>query len=309
MAEGWEGDKFGDASDGVSEYWNKAAATFHQTITLPAGDYKLTVVALQRTDMAGVVYAGDAQKTIAQATTAEANNRGQAAAWFNAGNGVNEIKFTMAEAGEIEIGLITDNTTGDHWTVWQSFKIEKLAPVPPVAFTVTPNIASGTQAEFTTVEAGSALKLTVSTENLEANGYNPEDITLNIATIFASRWSDKGFAMGTNENPPYMKENIALPLAEEVTLAEDIFGTDYPFIQSITLRGISLMKGEEQIAAINELIVIRFIEVYENGAPVGIKAIATEGEKADIYDLSGRKVEKVQRGGIYIINGKKVSMK
>ena len=106
-----------------------------------------------------------------------------------------------------------------------------------------------------------------------------------------------------------MKENIALPLAEEVTLAEDIFGTDYPFIQSITLRGISLMKGEEQIAAINELIVIRFIEVYENGAPVGIKAIATEGEKADIYDLSGRKVEKVQRGGIYIINGKKVSMK
>ena len=174
VAEGWEGDKFGDASDGVSEYWNKAAATFHQTITLPAGDYKLTVVALQRTNMAGVVYAGDAQKTIAQATTDEANSRGQAAAWFNAGNGVNEVKFTMAEAGEIEIGLITDNTTGDHWTVWQSFKIEKLAPVPPVAFTVTPNIASGTQAEFTTVEAGTALKLTVSTENLS------ESITINV---------------------------------------------------------------------------------------------------------------------------------
>lgn len=309
VAEGWEGDKFGDASDGVSEYWNKAAATFHQTITLPAGDYKLTVVALQRTDMAGVVYAGDAQKTIAQATTAEANNRGQAAAWFNAGNGVNEVKFTMAEAGEIEIGLITDNTTGDHWTVWQSFKIEKLAPVPPVAFTVTPNIASGTQAEFTTVEAGSALKLTVSTENLEANGYDPKDISLKVGTIFASRWSDKGFAMGTNERPPYMKNDIVLPLADEVTLADDVFGTEYPFIQSIRITDLSLVKGEEPIAAINEMIVISFIEVYENGKPVGIKAIATEGEKADIYDLSGRKVEKVQRGGIYIINGKKVSVK
>ena len=309
VAEGWEGDKFGDASDGVSEYWNKAAATFHQTITLPAGDYKLTVVALQRTNMAGVVYAGDAQKTIAQATTDEANSRGQAAAWFNAGNGVNEVKFTMAEAGEIEIGLITDNTTGDHWTVWQSFKIEKLAPVPPVAFTVTPNIASGTQAEFTTVEAGSALKLTVSTENLEANGYNPKDISLKVGTLFAGRFSDKGFATGTNERPPYMKNDIVLPLADEVTLADDVFGTEYPFIQSIRITDLSLVKGEEPIAAINEMIVISFIEVYENGAPVGIKAIATEGEKADIYDLSGRKVEKVQRGGIYIINGKKVSMK
>ena len=309
VAEGWEGDKFGDASDGVSEYWNKAAATFHQTITLPAGDYKLTVVALQRTNMAGVVYAGDAQKTIAQATTDEANSRGQAAAWFNAGNGVNEVKFTMAEAGEIEIGLITDNTTGDHWTVWQSFKIEKLAPVPPVAFTVTPNIASGTQAEFTTVEAGTALKLTVSTENLEANGYDPKDISLKVGTLFAGRFPDKGFAMGTNERPPYMKNDIVLPLADEVTLADDVFGTEYPFIQSIRITDLSLVKGEEPIAAINEMIVISFIEVYENGKPVGIKAIATEGEKADIYDLSGRKVEKVQRGGIYIINGKKVSMK
>jgi len=42
---------------------------------------------------------------------------------------------------------------------------------------------------------------------------------------------------------------------------------------------------------------------------VGIKNVKSVQNAGTIYDLSGRKVEKVQRGGIYIINGKKVSMK
>ena len=181
--------------------------------------------------------------------------------------------------------------------------------IAPVKFAVVPNIESGTQTEFTIVETGTALKLAVSVENLEANGYDPKDISLKVGTLFAGRFSDKGFAMGTNEMPPYMKNDIVLPLADEVTLADDVFGTEYPFIQSIRITDLSLMKGEEPIAASEEMIVISFIEVYENGKPVGIKAIATEGEKAEIFDLSGRKVEKVQRGGVYIINGKKVSVK
>ena len=38
----------------------------------------------------------------------------------------------------------------------------------------------------------------------------------------------------------------------------------------------------------------------------GVNALATDGT---IFDLSGRKVEKIQRAGIYIVNGKKVSVK
>ncbi|MBO4907128.1 MAG: discoidin domain-containing protein [Bacteroidaceae bacterium] len=128
--DGWEGTDFGTASNGVSEYWNKAAAEFHQTINLPAGSYKLTVVALQRTDMTGYVYAGDAQTVIAQVANTEVNNRAEAATWFAAGNGVNVVKFTVAEAGDITIGLKADEATGDHWTVWQSFKLEIAAPEP-----------------------------------------------------------------------------------------------------------------------------------------------------------------------------------
>ncbi|MBQ7470859.1 MAG: chitobiase/beta-hexosaminidase C-terminal domain-containing protein [Prevotella sp.] len=123
---GWEGETFGDSSNGVSEYWNKAAVGFHQTITLPAGDYKLTVVALQRTGMKGYVYVDENKTEIAGVGNPPVNNRAQAAAWFAEGNGINEIFFKTEEAGDHTIGLTTDDTTGDHWTVWQSFKLEKI---------------------------------------------------------------------------------------------------------------------------------------------------------------------------------------
>lgn len=41
---------------------------------------------------------------------------------------------------------------------------------------------------------------------------------------------------------------------------------------------------------------------------VGIRDMQLDG-KAEIYDLNGRKVSKIQRGGIYIVNGKRVAVK
>ncbi|MBR4242713.1 MAG: DUF4859 domain-containing protein [Bacteroidaceae bacterium] len=127
---GWEGTDFGTASDGVCEYWNKSGADFHQAIEIPAGVYRLTAVALQRTGMSGVIYAGEHSVEIAQASSAEANSRSQAANWFAAGNGVNEIFFETTEAGPITIGLTADNANGDHWTVWKNFKLEMIADIP-----------------------------------------------------------------------------------------------------------------------------------------------------------------------------------
>lgn len=124
VAKDWEGDTFGDSSDGVSEYWNKSGADFHQTVNLPAGTYRLTVVALQRTGMTGTVYAGEDKTVIAQVGNPPVNSRSQAATWFNEGNGKNYVYFTVAEAGDVTIGLTADATTGDHWTVWKSFALD-----------------------------------------------------------------------------------------------------------------------------------------------------------------------------------------
>lgn len=49
--------------------------------------------------------------------------------------------------------------------------------------------------------------------------------------------------------------------------------------------------------------------VFDFGSVTGIEGATTDnGEKAEIYDLSGRRVAKAQKG-IYIINGKKVIIK
>lgn len=127
---GWEGTNFGGSSDGVCEYWNVSPAEFHQAINLPAGIYKLTAIALTRTGMDGKIYAGDNSVNIATVESGTVNSRAQAANWFAAGNGVNEVFFQMEDAGEITIGLIADETSGDHWTVWKNFKLEMIADIP-----------------------------------------------------------------------------------------------------------------------------------------------------------------------------------
>lgn len=119
----WEGTDFGTASDNVVEYWGQSGADFHQTLAnLPAGSYRLTVIAVQRTNMKGTIYAGEKRTLIAE--DGVVNSRSDCAQWFNAGNGVNTVYFTLADAADVTIGLTADATTGDHWTVWKGFKLE-----------------------------------------------------------------------------------------------------------------------------------------------------------------------------------------
>ncbi len=178
---GWEGDGAGNASNGVAEYWNQAAAGFYQTITLPAGDYKLTVVALQRENRKGFVYAGDNQTAIVGVNSDTANGRDTAAAWFAAGNGKNEVNFTMEETGNIKIGLQADGSTADYWTVWQSFKLEKLAPkATTYAINFAADIANGSieakidGAVVTEAEAGATVTLVAT----PAEGYELDALTV-----------------------------------------------------------------------------------------------------------------------------------
>ena len=43
--------------------------------------------------------------------------------------------------------------------------------------------------------------------------------------------------------------------------------------------------------------------------PESIAEIANEGAVKAIYDITGRKIENITKGGIYIIDGKKVLVK
>ena len=214
LPKGWEGDTFGDSSDGVSEYWNKAAASFHQTINLPAGSYKLTAVALQRTDMTGYVYAGEKQTTIVGVESSVANSRAQAAAWFAAGNGENEVWFTLDEAADVEIGIKADEANGDHWTVWQSFKLEK-AIIPEVVLNApTFNAEEGTQAEPNILPARSTLKINFSADNLDANDLNADDLKVKVTVMVTGDLPENAMSMGSTTAHRVLGETFYIPLGE-----------------------------------------------------------------------------------------------
>ena len=77
------------------------------------------------------------------------------------------------------------------------------------------------------------------------------------------------------------------------------------------LDAVTVMAGEEPVTVTDNTFVMPAADVTISATftiPVGINALSAEGN-AEIFDLSGRKVSKVQRGGIYVINGKRVAVK
>lgn len=113
-----------DAGNKVAEFWNKSAATIKQTITLPAGAYRLTAIAHQRTGMTGTLQVDDKTTILVQVSSSITNGRAASNTWFNNGNGANTIIFKVDEQKDVVIGITTDASTGDHWTVWRNFKLE-----------------------------------------------------------------------------------------------------------------------------------------------------------------------------------------
>ncbi|MBR5062028.1 MAG: hypothetical protein IKX24_07790 [Prevotella sp.] len=113
-----------DPGNDNAEFWQRSGYSLRQTIhNLPAGVYMLRAIAMTRTDYESFLAAGDVSMKIATVDAGEVNNRAQANAWFNAGNGVNDLTFMQEAEGDVEISLTADKTAGDHWTVWRSFQL------------------------------------------------------------------------------------------------------------------------------------------------------------------------------------------
>ena len=228
----WEGTDFGTKSDGVCEYWGVSGADFHQTVSLPAGTYRLTVVALQRTGMTGVVYAGENKTTIAQVSNSVVNNRGQAATWFNAGNGKNYVYFTLAADADVTIGLTADASVGDHWTVWQSFKLDTfqesiaasyLAP----GFTTLVESAQATHddAEYANVtgEERTALETAIAASPSTVAEYEAAvDALNNAVAAFTAAKTNYDLYVAEKVNAERISSTITSSITEPTTAAEAV---------------------------------------------------------------------------------------
>ena len=124
----------GDSSSGVGEFWTKFGYTLKYTINnLPGGVYRFKCVAMTRTGMTGKFFVGNDSVNIATVASSSVNDRAAAATWFNADddgdgvtNGTSYITVVLPTDTTISIGLVSEPSTGDGWTVWREFGIESL---------------------------------------------------------------------------------------------------------------------------------------------------------------------------------------
>ncbi len=157
-----------DKANNNAEFWNQKGYSINQTVSLPAGDYKLTAIAFTRTDKVATLAAGEASMAIATVASSEVNNRTQANTWFNAGNGVNVLDFTVAEAGDVTISLTADNASADYWLVWRSFKLEIAAAYNPCVGSKSVDVERYPSGSWETVVAVSADDVAAAAEALGA---------------------------------------------------------------------------------------------------------------------------------------------
>ena len=130
------------------EIWNRSGGKISQVITIPAGVYRLTVQAYTRTGMKATLAAGNDKMYIATVGSDEVNNLGTADGRFNNGDFVNQLLFATAEDGEVEISLTADDTTGDHWLAWRSWKLESLGSGVDSYKYLSQNLSEGWEEEF-----------------------------------------------------------------------------------------------------------------------------------------------------------------
>ncbi len=152
------------------EYWQVSAGTTKQTLSnLPKGAYTLTAIAYTRDNMTATLYAGE--NTVKLVGCGSVNDRTQGSNWIAAGNGVNTLDFTLNEATEsLEIGLIADNTTGDHWMCWRSFSLIYYGdPINLAKANLDKAVTAANTVDKTTIPAAAYAKIKEAVETNEGS--------------------------------------------------------------------------------------------------------------------------------------------
>ena len=134
-----------------------------------------------------------------------------------------------------------------------------------------------------------------SLDEADVYGYNPttQELISNYAAFDGWRNADGDFQNWTG--------NATVPACVKYTDGRTYLCYNINGVEPQTIKCYWAFATETKAV----LVEISFIYVEGDG----INGINTAGQNATIYDLSGRKIQKIQRGGIYVINGKKVAVK
>ena len=324
---GWE-------PDFVYEVWHAGETEMSQTIEgLPAGKYIATVQGYYRDgDNAGdfnyqgdrqeaYFFAGDAQALLPN-IGAEADNyplrgndagghgivpdsREDAAAYFGAGLYKVSVETTVGADGKLKIGAYKSANVPNDWMVLDNFRltyvgnpVDATIPAAGYATFVAPGyidaIPEGVEAFAAKVMDGYV--------HLEPVSAIPTDEAV---VLKGAEGTYKFNILNVEAN--LVLDNDLVAAKEEVTAD----GSQYILAELEDQVGFAKATPETKIAAGKGYLVIsagvKAFYPFGEDAETAIESLTptlSEGEGV-VYDLSGRRVNKAQKG-IYIINGKKV---
>lgn len=316
---------------GFAEVWN-ATGAYTQTIgkaNLPAGIYKVTVQGYERrkaNDAATALYAAgyNLVSTFLSANGEQVRftdwndvdgkptNTGGAVTAFGKGEAVNTVYVYLDGNTDLNLTVRKPNYIWDCWMIMNNFTLTRYEQAEATmaiggakyATFVAPfdvTIPSGVTAYTVDAVAGDALTMTEVTggtidDNTPVVVYSESAVNETFKGKTIDGTPEEGLLVGTYER-------IAAPNGKYV-LQNGTEGVGFYLVDtSVATPYVPANRAYLNYSGNN---VKAF---FFGGGEDAIKSVFDGVAAGEIYDLSGRKVAKMQKGGAYIVNGKKVIVK
>ena len=276
--------------DGVHYYYSSCdAPEFTLTDEVPVVDAtnaKITNATIVRNNPNGIVY-------LAEGSTADNGNNivvnGTCANLvLTDGHTFTATKNFEATNATYEMTAIAASTDKSFGTIMLPFAINSL-PNGAKAYSLENNVVWGEDIHATEVSSIAANTPTIVT----AKGTYAAN---NVAIAATESSYENGQLVGTYKSMEAIENSYVLQKHDD-RVAFYLVNNTKPTVKPFR----AYIKPQTTNAK-------QFIKVVFDGEATGIKEITSDNTKAEIFDLSGRRVAKAQKG-VYIINGKKVIKK
>ena len=206
---------------------------------------------------------------------------------------------------EAEGHFLASDANMDYALTYNSFSAFAGLRLERVGTTLPVHIGDGGTASFwSPVEYSVPEGVTAYSVKIVNNMARLTKITTNVPKntavfLYGPASSDVNLTVVPDGQTPALQDNILKGGATATTLEGTAF--------MLKKNGTGLVKVDGAVPAFKAYFTATKAQVREllDRGLTGVVSVATEAEDAPVYDLSGRRVQKTTKGGVYVTNGKK----
>ena len=210
-------------------------------------------------------------------------------------------KYTFDGGGH----FLASDANMDYALTYNSFSTFAGLRLERVGTTLPVHIGDGGTASFwSPVEYSVPEGVTAYSVKIVNNMARLTKITTNVPKntavfLYGPASSDVNLTVVPDGQTPALQDNILKGGATATTLEGTAF--------MLKKNGTGLVKVDGAVPAFKAYFTATKAQVREllDRGLTGVVSVATEAEDAPVYDLSGRRVQKTTKGGVYVTNGKK----